>query len=195
MAFERRLRDQGYGHIAGTDEAGRGCLAGPVVAAAVILHPGQRIDGVTDSKALSAGRRAELAEQIRTEALACAVASCSPAEIDQMNILWAAMEAMRRAVHALVPTADYVLVDGNTDIPRLDLPAKALVKGDSRSHSVAAASILAKTHRDTLMLDLHERHPHFGWNTNMGYPTEAHYAGLKTQGPTPHHRQSFRLNR
>ena len=195
LAFERRLWEKGLRYVAGTDEAGRGCLAGPVVAAAVILHPGQRFDGVTDSKALSADKRTTLAEIIRNEALACAVASCSPGEIDRLNILWAAMEAMRRAVTDLDTTPDYVLVDGNTDIPRLGIPAKTLVKGDSRSHSVAAASILAKTHRDALMQNLHTQHPHFGWNTNMGYPTETHYRGLAVYGPTPHHRLSFRLTR
>ena len=193
LAFERRLLAKGIQRIAGTDEAGRGCLAGPVVAAAVILHPDQRIDGVTDSKALPADRRATLAEQIRSEAWAWSVAACSPEEIDRLNILWAAMEAMRRAVAALEPAAEYVLIDGNTEIPRLGVPAKTLVKGDSRSHSVAAASILAKTHRDALMLQLHEKHPGFGWNSNMGYPTESHYQGLATHGPTPHHRRSFRL--
>lgn len=193
LAFERRLLARGIRRIAGTDEAGRGCLAGPVVAAAVILHPEQRIEGVTDSKALSAERRVVLAEQIRSEALAWSVATCSPEEIDRLNILWAAMEAMRRAVAALDPAAEYVLIDGNTDIPRLGLPARTLVKGDSRSHSVAAASILAKTHRDALMLELHAAHPGFGWDSNMGYPTESHYQGLALHGPTEHHRRSFRL--
>ncbi|MDA0379516.1 MAG: ribonuclease HII [Bacteroidetes bacterium] len=195
LAFERRLLARGVRRIAGTDEAGRGCLAGPVVAAAVILHPGQRIEGVTDSKAIPAERRAVLAEQIRSQALAWSVATCSPEEIDRLNILWAAMEAMRRAVTTLQPSADYVLIDGSTDIPRLGLPARTLVKGDSRSHSVAAASILAKTHRDALMLALHVEHPGFGWDSNMGYPTESHYQGLAVHGPTIHHRRSFRLSK
>lgn len=195
LGFERQLWSSGVMHIAGVDEAGRGCLAGPVVAAAVILPREVRIDGVTDSKTLSAHRREEFVLQIKEQALAWAVGCCSSVEIDKLNILWAAMEAMRRAVAALNIPADYVLIDGNTAIPRLNLPARPIVKGDSRSHTIAAASILAKTHRDGLMQELHIEHPHFGWDSNMGYPTESHYAGLAKVGPTEHHRQSFRLSR
>ncbi len=195
LAFENSFWERGIERISGTDEAGRGCLAGPVVAAAVILKPGIRIEGVTDSKALSAAKRNELAEQIRAESLAWCVAECSPAEIDQMNILWAAMEAMRRAVAGLTPQPEQVLIDGNTEIPGLDVPSRTIIKGDARSHSIAAASILAKTHRDALMLRLHDDHPGFGWDTNMGYPTAAHYQGLATHGPTSWHRTSFNLQR
>jgi len=195
LAFESSYWDKGIQFVAGTDEAGRGCLAGPVVAAAVILHPGSHIEGVTDSKALSATARAAFAEQIRNEALAWSVAECSPAEIDRLNILWAAMEAMRRAVAGLTVTPERVLIDGNTDIPRLGIPSRTIIKGDARSHSIAAASILAKTHRDDVMQKLHVQHPGFGWDSNMGYPTAAHYEGLSKHGPTAHHRQSFNLKR
>lgn len=195
LAFESSLWAKGIQVIAGTDEAGRGCLAGPVVAAAVILRPESRIEGVTDSKALSASARNRLAQQIREEALAWSVAECSPTEIDDMNILWAAMEAMRRAVHTLDPMPAHVLIDGNTAIPGLEVPSRTIIKGDSRSHSIAAASILAKTHRDAVMQTLHEKHPGFGWNSNMGYPTVAHYEGLAQHGPTPYHRRSFNLQR
>lgn len=195
LAFEMSCWDKGIKHVAGTDEAGRGCLAGPVVAAAVILRPGVRIEGVTDSKALSASARARYAEQIRQQALAWCVAECSPEEIDRMNILWAAMEAMRRAVHGLSVLPDHVLIDGNTAIPKLTIPARTIIKGDTRSHSIAAASILAKTHRDERMKALDRTYPGYGWDTNMGYPTTAHYEGLARLGPTPCHRRSFNLQR
>lgn len=195
LAFETSYWEQGVELIAGTDEAGRGCLAGPVVAAAVILKPGSRIEGVTDSKTLSPAARQSFADQIRTEALAWHVAECSPEEIDKLNILWAAMEAMRRAVAGLSPQPARVLIDGNTDIPGLDIPARTIIKGDSRSHSIAAASILAKTHRDAVMRKLHGSHAGYGWDTNMGYPTLAHYEGLATHGPSPYHRRSFNLKR
>lgn len=195
LAFEKSLWERGTMHVAGTDEAGRGCLAGPVVAAAVILHPDSRIDDVADSKTLSAPSRSRLADQIRDNVVAWSVAECSPDEIDSMNILWAAMEAMRRAVSSLATTAEFVLIDGNTDIPGLDIPSRTIIKGDSRSHSVAAASILAKTHRDAIMQKLHVQHPGFGWDSNKGYPTVAHYKGLATLGPTAYHRRSFSLER
>lgn len=195
LAFETSFWDQGVRLVAGTDEAGRGCLAGPVVAAAVILKPGSRIEGVTDSKTLSPSARQAFADQIRSQALAWSVAECSPEEIDKLNILWAAMEAMRRAVEGLAPQPAHVLIDGNTDIPGLGVPARTIIKGDSRSHSIAAASILAKTHRDALMQKLHEVHSGYGWESNMGYPTAAHYDGLARLGPSPHHRRSFNLQR
>ena len=195
LAFESSCWEKGILNVAGTDEAGRGCLAGPVVAAAVILHQGSRIEGVTDSKALSAAARSSFADRIRSEAVAWSVAECSPEEIDRMNILWAAMEAMRRAVAQLSVPPAYVLIDGNTDIPGLGIPSRTIIKGDARSHSIAAASILAKTHRDALMQRLHVHHPGFGWDSNAGYPTVAHYEGLAKYGPTPHHRQSFNLQR
>ena len=194
LAFERKLWTEGVAHVAGVDEAGRGCLAGPVVAGAVILPQEVRIEGVTDSKLLREERRTELASLIKEKALAWSVASCSAAEIDEMNILWAAMEAMRRAVEGLNVAAEYVLIDGNTSIPKLGVWSEAIIKGDSRSHTIAAASILAKTHRDALMKELHVEHPAYGWITNVGYPTTAHYDALRNHGVTNHHRRTFRLS-
>ena len=193
LEHERRLWDAGYAHVAGLDEAGRGCLAGPVVAAAVILPPGLTIPGVQDSKALSAAQREALRAKIEARALAVGVGQCTPAEIDELNILHAAMEAMRRAAAACTPAPGYLLVDGNRCFPESPWPFDTLVKGDRRSHSIAAASILAKTTRDAFMRELHAAHPHFGWDTNVGYPTKAHYAALAAHGSTPYHRQSFRL--
>ena len=191
-AYERPHWDRGEA-VAGVDEAGRGCLAGPVVAAAVIMPPSVRIDGVTDSKKLSAAKRNELVDLILETSLCWSIGICSPKEIDSLNILWASMEAIRKAIVGLSVSPDFVLIDGNTAIPNLSLPAKSIVKGDLKSHSIAAASILAKTHRDRIMLDLHAQHPHYGWNTNVGYPTAAHYEALQKHGPTPYHRTTFRL--
>ncbi|NNF03020.1 MAG: ribonuclease HII [Rhodothermales bacterium] len=191
--IERHLWSRGVHTIAGVDEAGRGCLAGPVVAAAVILPVGADIDGVDDSKTLSEPERTSLADVVRRQAVAVAVAECSAREIDRLNILWASMEAMRRALIRLERALDYVLIDGNTMIPNCAWPARAVVKGDSRSLSIAAASIIAKTHRDRLMREAHERFPEYSWNTNVGYPTAGHYEALRTHGPSPMHRRSFRL--
>ncbi|MEQ9104035.1 MAG: ribonuclease HII [Rhodothermales bacterium] len=192
--MEAWLRERGHTHIAGTDEAGRGCLAGPVVAAAVILPEHHPLDGLADSKTLSAARREDLAPRIREHALAWAVADCTPEEIDERNILWASMEAMRRALERLRIPPDYVLIDGNTMIPSCRWPARPVIKGDARCASISAASILAKTHRDALMKDLHSSWPAYGWDANVGYPTAAHYDALRRHGPTPLHRQSFRLS-
>lgn len=190
---ERRLWQQGYAHVAGVDEAGRGCLAGPVVAAAVILPQDLLLPGVQDSKTLSAEGRAAVRSTIEAHALAIGIGQCSPAEIDRLNILWAAMEAMRRAVAGLIPAAQFVLIDGNQAIPGCPAPHRTLVKGDRRSHSIAAASILAKETRDALMVQLDAAYPMYGWARHKGYPTAAHYAALRTHGPSPHHRRSFRL--
>lgn len=195
MALEHALFAQGYRRVAGVDEAGRGCLAGPVVAAAVVLAPGQVIAGVADSKQLSAARRARLYDRIRAEAVAVAVGTCSPAEIDRLNILWAALEAMRRAVAGLAPAPDFVLVDGDRAIPESPWPVQAVVRGDQRCHAVAAASIVAKVTRDRHMAGLAAHFPAYGWAQNAGYPTAAHYAALEAHGPTRHHRRSFRLSR
>lgn len=194
LELERHLGARGYDRIAGVDEAGRGCLAGPVVAAAVILDESANLEGIEDSKTLPTKRREELAERIMTDARAWAVGLCSPAEIDQLNILWASMEAMRRALQALEVEPDHVLIDGNTMIPDCPWPANPVIKGDARSLSIAAASILAKTHRDAIMRTHHTTWPAFGWITNVGYPTAAHYEALRAHGPTPLHRQSFRLS-
>ena len=195
LDMERDLWSQGYRHVAGVDEAGRGCLAGPVTAAAVILPEDVSLPGLDDSKQLSASRREELEKRIKAEAVAFAIGECSPQEIDELNILHAALEAMRRATNTLRPAADYLLVDGNRCFDEPACPTQAIVKGDRRCHAIAAASILAKTARDRLMRDLHEEHPHFGWDTNVGYPTQAHYAALAKRDPTPHHRRSFRLHK
>ncbi len=195
LKIERELWNRGCQRIAGTDEAGRGSLAGPVVAAAVILEEGVRIPGVDDSKKLRPTARAAAFDRIHGTAFAIAVGVCSPAEIDAMNILWAALEAMRRAVANLPTSPDIVLVDGNRCFPQSRWPQRAVVGGDARSHTIAAASIIAKVTRDRLMHCLHEEHPAYGWRTNVGYPTSAHYEALAAEGPTRHHRRSFRLTR
>lgn len=184
---------QGYRHVAGVDEAGRGCLAGPVVAGAVILPQGLTIPGVDDSKKLKPDQREALFEQIQAEALAVGVGICSPEMIDSINILWAAMEAMRRAAADLLPAPDFLLIDGNCCFPDPAWPIETIIKGDAHSHTIAAASIVAKVTRDRLMQMLHEEFPAYGWASNVGYPTRDHYAALAAHGPTPYHRRSFRL--
>jgi len=165
-------------------------LAGPVVAAAVILDASAPIPGLNDSKKLSEKKRDVLAELIKSQALAWAVAEASVDEIDQLNILQATLLAMRRAVEALQPAADSALVDGNR-CPRLNIPVQAVVKGDGSIAPIAAASILAKTHRDRIMLGLHTEFPHYGFDRHMGYPTAAHFAALREHGASPVHRRSF----
>ncbi len=192
---ERRLWTRGYQYIAGLDEAGRGCLAGPVVAAAVILPRAASIPAIRDSKSLSEQKRLEAREEIEAEALSVSVGICSPEEIDELNILWAAMEAMRRAASDAVPSPDFLLVDGNRCFKNSPWPYETIVKGDTSSQSIAAASIIAKTERDAMMRRLHDEHPAYGWNSNVGYPTKAHYAALAKHGATPYHRRSFTLFR
>jgi len=176
--------------VAGVDEAGRGPLAGPVVAAAVILDDLHPIRGLADSKALSAARREALAEQIRAHALCCAVAQASVEEIDRLNILQATMLAMRRAVEALRLKPGKVLVDGNR-LPALGVRAEAIVKGDAKVAAISAASILAKVHRDRLCMQLHEAWPHYGFAEHKGYPTPEHLAALRAHGACAAHRRSF----
>lgn len=178
------------GLVCGVDEAGRGPLAGPVVAAAVILDPARPIPGLNDSKKLSEKKRAALAPLIRERALAWAVAEASVEEIDRLNILHATMLAMQRAVAALAVRPESALIDGNR-CPPLDIPAEAVVQGDGKIASIAAASILAKTVRDAGMLELHERYPQYGFDRHMGYPTAAHCAALAEYGTSPVHRRSF----
>jgi ribonuclease HII len=178
------------GLVCGIDEAGRGPLAGPVVAAAVILDPERPIAGLNDSKKLSEKKRDALAEIIRERALAWAVAEATVEEIDRLNILQATMLAMQRAVAALQVRAESALVDGNR-CPRLDIPCEAVVKGDGKIASIAAASILAKTVRDAGMLVLHAQYPQYGFDRHMGYPTAAHFAALEAHGASPVHRRSF----
>lgn len=178
------------GRVAGVDEAGRGPLAGPVAAAAVILRPGDIPLGLDDSKALSAGRRAALYDEIRARAVV-SLAWASVAEIDALNIRAASLLAMRRAVAGLRPWPDAALIDGNARPEGLPCPAQCLVKGDARSLSIAAASIVAKVARDRVMAKLDAAYPGFGWARNAGYPTAAHRAALQHLGITPHHRRSF----
>lgn len=188
-AYERRARSVGYSAIAGVDEAGRGCLFGPVFAAAVVLDPDRPIRGLNDSKQLDAARREDLAVQIRERARAFAVASASATEIDRINILQASRLAMRRAVEALGVPADYLLVDATTvDLP---LPQQAIIHGDALSRSIAAASILAKTGRDALLAELDLRYPGYDLASNKGYGSPAHLAALASLGPTPEHRFSY----
>ncbi|EMR03408.1 ribonuclease HII [Cesiribacter andamanensis] len=177
---------------AGCDEAGRGCLAGPVVAAAVMLPADFHHPLLNDSKQLSPADRQQLAPLIREQALAWAVASCSPAEIDQINILQASLLAMHRAVDQLPLRPELLLIDGNRFKPYPFVQHICVVKGDSIYASIAAASVLAKTHRDTLMEELALQHPHYGWERNMGYPTPEHKEALLQWGPTPWHRTSFK---
>ncbi|MFT3886466.1 MAG: ribonuclease HII [Flavobacteriales bacterium] len=178
---------------AGCDEAGRGCLAGPVVAAAVILPPRVRLPGLDDSKKLTAAKREALRPVIEAHALAWAVVAVGPAEIDTLNILRASFIAMHRAIAQLGTTPQHLLIDGNRFIPYPGIPHTCLVKGDGRFRSIAAASILAKTHRDDLMCGLHAEHPHYGWEVNKGYPTPDHRMAIGQHGPCAHHRRSFRL--
>ena len=178
------------GLVCGVDEAGRGPLAGPVVAAAVILDPARPIAGLNDSKKLSAKKRMALAGLIRERALAWSVAEASVEEIDQLNILHASMLAMQRAVAALQVTPERALIDGNR-CPSLAMPAEAVVQGDAKVAAIAAASILAKTVRDEGMLVLHAQYPHYGFDRHMGYPTAAHCAALAAHGVSPVHRRSF----
>ena len=178
------------GLIAGVDEAGRGPLAGPVVAAAVILDELNPIVGLADSKKLTALRRERLYDEIRAKALCCSIAEASVEEIDSLNILNATLLAMRRAVEGLRLNPHKVLVDGNR-LPVLDVLAEAIVKGDSKVPAISAASILAKVHRDRWCLQLHAQYPEYGFDRHKGYGTQAHLQALRTHGATPWHRQSF----
>ena len=190
FSFETAAIAQGFTRIAGVDEVGRGPLCGPVTAAAVVLNPAAIPAGLNDSKKLTAARRETLAAEI----MGCAdwaVAHVSVEEIDQLNIYHAAHLAMVRAVAGLGTAPDHVLVDGNR-VPRALVSAMPIVKGDARSLSIAAASIIAKVMRDRIMVDLAQQHPGYGWESNAGYPTKAHLQALIDLGVTPHHRRSFR---
>jgi len=178
------------GLVAGVDEAGRGPLAGPVVAAAVILDDLRPIAGLDDSKKLTALRREALFDEIRAKALCFAIAEASVEEIDQLNILQATLLAMRRAVMGLRLKPVRVLVDGN-QLPRLDVPSEAIVKGDALVKSISAASILAKVHRDRWCKEVHEHFPHYGFSAHKGYGTVVHMEALRAHGACIHHRRSF----
>ena len=178
---------------AGCDEAGRGCLCGPVSCAAVILPPDFECPELNDSKQLSEKKRAALRPYIEEHALAWAVVMVESDEIDRINILQASITGMHRALDALSIRPEHILVDGNRFRKYNDIPHTTVVKGDATYMSIAAASILAKTHRDELMERLAEEYPEYGWAVNKGYPTKAHRAAIAQYGPTPHHRLTFRL--
>lgn len=178
------------GLVAGVDEAGRGPLAGPVVAAAVILRVEDCPDGLNDSKQLTAKRRATLEPEIKARALCWGIGIASVEEIDSLNILWATMLAMTRAAQALSQECAHILVDGNR-CPQWRWPSTAIVGGDALSLSIAAASILAKEARDRMMVEAAQAHPHYGWESNKGYGSAVHLKALRDHGPTPLHRRSF----
>ena len=188
--YEGEAREQGYTAVCGVDEAGRGPLAGPVCAAAVILPAGLVIEGVNDSKKLSEKKREELFPVICEKALAYGIGWADEREIDEINILQATYRAMKRAVESLPLTADYALIDGNR-MPPLAIPGTTLVKGDALSMSIAAASILAKVSRDRVMVQFSREYPQYGFEQHKGYGTAAHVQALREYGPCPLHRQSF----
>ncbi len=190
LRVERKLWDGGCIHVAGVDEVGVGPLAGPVVAAAVIIPPQMRLRGIDDSKKLSPLRRADLATQIHDRATAVGIGIVDVEDIDRLNVYHAALEAMRRAVLALPVSPNHIVVDART-IPNIAIPQSPLIGGDGRSYSVAAASIVAKVHRDTLMQSFHEQYPQYGFAANMGYGTAQHLDAIERFGPCPIHRRSF----
>lgn len=191
LSFESAARAQGFAAICGVDEVGRGPLAGPVTAAAVILDPDRIPLGLNDSKTLTEARRAALFPAIMATAQV-SIAHASVEEIDALNILRASHLAMERAINGLSTNPDHALIDGNLIPKGLTIPATAIVKGDARSLSIAAASIVAKVTRDRIMVDLAQQYPAYGWNVNAGYPTPAHLRALLDFGITPHHRRSFK---
>ncbi len=190
LEYEKKAAENGYVNVCGVDEAGRGPFAGPVCAAAVILPYGKIIEGVNDSKKLTEKKREKLFDVIKAEAVAYSVAWASVEEIEQMNILNAAMLAMKRAVESLPVAADLAMIDGNKK-PPLEIPCEEIVKGDAKSMSIAAASILAKVSRDRLMLEYAEQYPEYGFEKHKGYGTAAHCDAILKYGATPIHRPSF----
>jgi ribonuclease HII len=191
LDIEEGIRRNGFGLIAGVDEVGRGALAGPVVAAAVILNFDDLPAGINDSKQLSKRRREQLAEEIKARAVAFAVARVEATEIDQINVLRASLQAMKAALKVLKPSCDYVLIDGNQRIPNLFCPYRTIVKGDCLSASIAAASIVAKVARDGIMSQYDEVYPGYTFHTHVGYGTRAHKEALLRLGPSPIHRMTF----
>ncbi|MGE5837183.1 MAG: ribonuclease HII [Acidobacteriota bacterium] len=189
--LENSIRRYGYVHVAGVDEVGRGCLAGPVVAAAVILKPECYVVGVADSKVLTAEDRERLFDGICGAAVSWHVAIVDPAEIDRINIHRASLQAMREAILSLVPLPGFVLVDG-FKVPDLLMPQRPIIHGDRRSTAIAAASILAKVTRDRLMTELHARDPRYGFDQHKGYATKAHLDAVGRFGYSPVHRRTFR---
>jgi len=189
--LENALRRYGFVCVAGVDEVGRGCLAGPVMAGAVILDPDRRIDGLADSKALTAAQRERLHSEITSKAIAWTVVAVGPGEIDRINIHQASLQAMRRAVLDLVPLPDAVLVDAFR-IPSLPMAQCGVIGGDRRSSAIAAASIVAKVSRDRMMQELHGADPRYGFDRHKGYATAEHLAAVARFGYSPQHRRSFR---
>ena len=191
-AFEEDARRLGYSHVAGLDEVGRGALAGPVVAAAVILDAGAPLpEGLNDSKKLTAAQRERIAKELRETAVAFAVGVIPPEEIDRTNILIATRRAMVEALEQLDPRADFLLIDA-LQLKECALPQRAIIRGDSVSASIAAASVIAKTFRDALMRDFDAQFPQYGFPSHVGYGTRAHLTALRAHGPCPIHRRSFR---
>lgn len=188
--YENELTEQGYKYICGVDEAGRGPLAGPVCAAAVILKPNDIIEGVNDSKKLTEKKREMLYDVIKERALSYSIAFATVEEIEELNILNATMLAMKRAVEGLDIPADYAIIDGNKT-PQLEIPCNYVVKGDAKSMSIASASILAKVTRDRLLLEYAEQYPQYQFEKHKGYGTKAHREALLEHGPCPVHRASF----
>ena len=192
LAIEKQLWSEGFQRVMGLDEVGRGCLAGPVVAAAVIFKQGINIPEIRDSKKIPAAERIELAKEIKSKALYWTIKEGSIAMINRLNILWASIETMKECADEVGANPDYLLVDGNRYTTSL-IPYTCLVKGDDRSLSIGAASILAKVYRDELMSKLHNDFPEFGWDQNVGYPTPKHKKALIEFGFTEYHRRSFKL--
>ncbi len=190
LEFEKEALAKGYKSVCGVDEAGRGPLAGPVCAAAVILPEGVIIDGVNDSKKLSEKKRESLFDVIREQALSYSIAYATVDEIEEINILNATMLAMRRAIDGLEIKADYAMIDGNK-IPQIDIDAECIVKGDAKSMSIACASILAKVSRDRLLYKYAEEYPMYGFDKHKGYGTKVHREAILKYGPCPYHRKSF----
>ncbi len=190
--LEKQLLTEGYQFIAGVDEVGRGALAGPVVAAAVILNLDDVPKGINDSKKLTRLQRERLTEEIKARALAFSVAQIEPDEIDKINILRASLSAMFSAVKLLNPPSDYVLIDGNQRISQLSCSQRSVIKGDNLSVTIAAASIIAKVARDNLMKEYDEKYPGYGFASHVGYGTRAHQEALTKLGPSPIHRLTFR---
>lgn len=190
LEFEKTAKLKGYKSVCGVDEAGRGPLAGPVYAATVILPDGLIIDGVNDSKKLSEKKREALFDVIREKSISYSIASASVEEIEELNILNATMLAMKRAVEELKVPADYAMIDGN-HLPKLNIDSEFVIKGDSKSMSIACASILAKVSRDRLLCEYAEKYPQYHFEKHKGYGTKAHIEALKEFGPCPIHRPSF----
>jgi len=191
VSYDEGRRREGFRLLCGVDEVGRGPLAGPVVAAAVVLDPDNVPDGVDDSKKLSPAKRLALESEIRERAISFGVAVVSPEEIDRINILQASLLAMKRAVAEMGQPPDFILVDGNKPI-QVSIPQETVVSGDATSASIAAASILAKEYRDRMMIEYANQFPGYGFENNMGYPTKAHREAIKSLGPTPIHRKTFK---